>query len=96
MKLYRTLRAAELRPVIHLQTQIDRRGIKAHQLIFEPKLLFPEFLVATPRHQRKEDMLIQFPGPMLIGIGKRGTARHRYPQMLQLALTTPPSTSNLP
>ena len=40
MQLYRPLPPAELRPVIHAQTQINHRGVKAHQFVLETKLPF--------------------------------------------------------
>ena len=91
MKLYRILRATELRPAIHRQVQIHRLRIETFQLYLELKRHFPDLLVTTPLHY----VLIQFTEAMLIGTGKRGTTRCRYVLMLQPVLTTTQPTGNL-
>ena len=84
------------RPVIHGQTQINRRGIQAQQFILEPEFPLPIDLAPACLVQGKEELLVQFPGTMFIGLRQSRTIRYGHPEMLQLAFTAPESVRNFP
>jgi hypothetical protein len=88
---------AEPGPVKHLQTQIEGGRIHTDQFIFKPKFLLPGFdLKPAPIKECQENMLIKFPGTMLVGIGQGGMTRSRNAQMLQLPLAASKASGNLP
>ena len=96
MKLDGSFGPPELGPIKHLQTQINGGRIHADQFVFEPELFLPDFdLNPASVKEFKKDMLIQFPGTMLVGIGQGGMARSRNAQMLQLPLAASKASGNL-
>lgn len=87
MQLHRALGAAELRPIVKFQTEINDAGIQTDQLVFEAKSRLPcaGLRPATLQHLEK-DSLINFPGSMLIGVGQGRFRRSlAQAQMLELA-----------
>jgi hypothetical protein len=86
----------ELGPIKHLQAQIHGARIHTDQSVFEPELSLSGFdLNPAPVKQLHEDMLIQLPGAVLIGIGQRGMARSRNAQVFQLPLAASKASGNL-
>jgi hypothetical protein len=86
----------ELSPIKHLQAQIDGARIHTDQSVFEPELSLSDFdLNPAPVKQLHEDMLIQFPGAVFIGIGQRGMARSRDAQVFQLPFAASKASGNL-
>ena len=82
--------ALNLRPVKHRHAQVDDAGIKTEQAVFEPKLVAsggqPELSTALAE-QLLEDGFEQLPGPLPVGVGKRGAlGRCRQAEVLELAL----------
>src|ERR1019366_2095248 len=79
--------------------QVDDAPVQAHQLVFETELLPPALVLhqfLAFEHGFSETLLDQFPRPMLIGVGQRGSLGcHRHPQMLQLPLATRQAAANL-
>jgi len=64
MKFDGDLGLTELRPVKHGQAQVDGRGIRAHELLFEAEFVSSTEFAGNPRVQPLEHILVQFPGPM--------------------------------
>jgi hypothetical protein len=86
----------ELGPIKHLQAQINGARIHTDQSIFEPELSLPDFdLNPAPVKQLHEDVLIQLPGAVFIGIGQRGMTRSRNAQVFQLPLAASKASGNL-
>jgi hypothetical protein len=96
MEFDRPLGSSEMRPVKHAHTQIDGGGIKANQFILEPELLSSSSLQAATFQEFEKDLLIEFPGTMLVGIGQSGTIGSGDGQMFELALTASQAPGNLP
>jgi hypothetical protein len=69
VQLDRPLGPAEPCPIKNGQTQIDRGGIEADQLVLESELLFTLHLGAATFKQLQEDVLIKL--PRANGLGPR-------------------------
>src|SRR5487761_899625 len=84
------------RPVKHGGAEFDEGAVDAPQWIAKTEAVScPRCLLAT-RKQNAEDLLIQLPGPVLIGVGERGfVGRLRNAEMLQLSFTTRQAAANL-
>ena len=96
MEFHRPLRATELRPVEERGAEIDDGGIQAQELFLEPELPAPFGHRLAALKQLEEDLLVQRPGPMLIGIGQAGALRGRDPQVAELALAAGQAAADLP
>jgi len=70
MQLYRSLCRPILGPVKKTYAKFYQRGIEAEQFVPEAKLLSYPHPLTLPG-QLIEDLLIQLPRPVLIGIRKR-------------------------
>ena len=58
------------------QTQVDSRRVKTEQFVLETKAsLLARSIILTEVPQIEEDVLIQMPGAMGVGIGKRALSR---------------------
>jgi hypothetical protein len=82
-------------PVKYFQAQIKGGRIHAHQFVFKPKPSLPNDLDTASFKELKEDLLIQFPWTVFIGISQGGMARSSNAQMFQLTLTAPKASANL-
>jgi hypothetical protein len=83
-------------PIKHLQTEINDGGIHPDQSILESKLLFPNLhLNPTAIKEPQEELLIEFPGTMFIGIGQGRMRGSSDPQMPKLPFTTSKASTNL-
>jgi hypothetical protein len=96
MEFNRPLGAAEMSPVIHLQTQINDGRIHADQPILESEPFLSDGLNPTSLKELEEDLLIEFPGTVSIGIGQARMAGSSDPEVFQLAFATPKTPGNLP
>jgi len=96
MQFDRALGAAELRPVVHGQAQVDHGRIKADQFVLEAELLLAHDLGGDDLEQAIEHLFEQFPRAMAIGIGQRRTGGGFYPQVCQFAFATLQPTFDLP
>ena len=76
MQLDRALRAAELRPVEHVEAQVDDAGVQAAKRILEAKAS-----LRTRRHGPRlakhgvKHVLVYLPGPVPIRIAQRAGTR---------------------
>jgi hypothetical protein len=95
MKLDGSFGSPELGPIKHSQTQINGARIHADQFVFEPELSLPSDLGTASLKEMKENMLIQLPWAVLIGISQGGMAWSLNAQMSQLTLTASESPGNL-
>lgn len=88
MQLGRALGAAELRPVMHRQTQVDDGRVQADQLVPEAESLFASSLGRHNAVQIVEDLIEQLPGAVSVGIGQGRTGGGFDAKVRQLALAT--------
>ena len=90
VQLDRAFGLPEVGPREQVQTQIDRGGVQAKQLVFETEpLLLARGLGAAAIQQLKEQPPPQFTGAMLIGIGQGALGRRGgHTQMVQFAART--------
>ena len=95
MKLDGSFGPPEPGPVKYFQAQIDGGRIHADQFVFKPKPSLPNDLDTASLKELKEDLLIQFPWTVLIGVSQAGMARSSNAQMLQLPLTASKTSANL-
>src|SRR6266403_526751 len=101
VQLDRTLGRAKLRPIVHLQTQVDHGGIQAHQFVLEAELLRPlrpgqRQLGLKACEQHVKHILIQLPGSMLVHV-RQGRSGERFnAQMRELAFAAPQTLLDLP
>jgi hypothetical protein len=75
--------------------QINGARIHADQFVFEPELSLPHDLGTALPKELKENLLIELPWAVLIGISQGGTGRSSNAQMLHLALTASKAPRNL-
>lgn len=87
VQLDRPLRPPERGPRKHLGAEVDHGCVQAEQLVLEAEFLRPAHLAAAGE-QLVEHLLVQLPRPVRIGVGQRGAARRRDPQVGQPAFTT--------
>ena len=75
-------------PVERRQTQFDHRGVDGQQFVLESELAFVILsLVLTSAQNSLEDILIELPWPVLIGVSQCRTSRGAvHAQVLQLPL----------
>lgn len=66
------------------------------ELIFEPEFLLSIDLAPNVGEETEEDLLIQLPGAMGVGIGQGGMAGGSDAQMFQFSLTASKASGNLP
>jgi hypothetical protein len=87
VELHGALGAAETRPVVEFQAEINDAGIQADQLVLETEFRLPRIGQSTSALQQlKKHGLIEFPGTMLVGVGQGGFGwRLAQAQMLQFA-----------
>ena len=72
MELNGTFGLTEVSPGKQAETEVDGGGVEAEQLVLEAKpLLFARALAAAEVPQMKEGLLIELPGTVGIGVGKR-------------------------
>jgi len=69
-----SLGAAELRPIEHLQGEVDDRRIQTEKFVFKPEGLGGSDPL-TPPKQLHEDFFEELPGPVRIGVGESRTLR---------------------
>ena len=99
MQLDRPLCRPVFRSVEYAHRQVDDASVQAQQLVLETELL-PSALalhqLLTLAQRLLEHRLVEFPRPMLIGVGQRGLLGiRRHAQMLQLPFATRQPTANL-
>jgi hypothetical protein len=87
--------AAKVSPVKHLQTQINDGRIHTDQLVLKPKLFLSDHLDTASIKEFQEDLLIEFPGAVLIGISQGGMTGGTNSKMFQFALATSETSCNL-
>jgi hypothetical protein len=95
MKLDGSFGPSKLGPIKDLQAQINGGRIHADQFVFNPELSLPNDLDTALFKELKENLLIQLPWTVLIGIGQGGMARSSNAQMFQLTLTASKAPGNL-
>jgi hypothetical protein len=95
MKLDGSFGSPELGPIKHLQAQINGGRIHADQFVFKPERFLPDDLGTAPVKELKENLFIELPWTVLIGISQGGMARSRNAQMLQLPLAASKTSGNL-
>jgi hypothetical protein len=96
MEFNRPLRPPKPCPVKNAQAQINRGGIQTDQFVLKPKLLSFSDLHSAAFEKLEKNLLIQFPGPMSIGIGQRGAIGGSDSQMPQFPFTASKASDNLP
>ena len=96
MQFDRTLRAAKLRPVEDLGTQLDHRGVHTDELVLETEPPAGGRGRRAAPQQCLEHPLIELPRAMLVGVGQCGPGRCRDPQMGQLALAAGQPAADFP
>src|SRR5258708_1830477 len=87
MQLDRDIGAAELRPIVEFQAEINDAGIHTDQLVLESEFRLPRTgLRLAALQQLEKDSLIKFPGAVLVSIGQGRFRRSlTQPQMFQFA-----------
>ena len=95
MKLDGSLGPPEFGPIKDFQTQVDSGRIHGDQFVFKPKRFLPDDLDTASFKEPKENLLIEIPWTVLIGIGQGGMARSRDAQMSQLPLAASKTSANL-
>jgi hypothetical protein len=96
MEFDRPFGPSEPCPVKDAQAQIDRGRVEADQFVLKPKFLSPSDLHPTPFEQLEEDLFIELPGTVSIGISQGGTIGCTDAQMFQFPLTASQPSDNLP
>jgi hypothetical protein len=83
-------------PIKHRQTQINDGRIHPDQFILKPKLLLPDLdLNPASVEEFQEDMLVEVPGTMFVGISQRGMTGSTDAQMFEFAFATSEPSGNL-
>jgi hypothetical protein len=95
MKLDGSFGPSEFGPIKDFQAQIDGGRIHGDQFVFKPKRFLPDDLNAASFKEPKEELLIELPGAVLIGIGQGGMAWSGDAQMFQLPLAASKASANL-
>jgi hypothetical protein len=95
MKLDGSFGPPELGPIKDSQAQIDGGRIHADQFVFKAERPLPDNLDTASFKELKENLLIELPWTVLIGIGQGGMTRSSNAQMFQLPLTAPKASANL-
>ena len=96
VQLDRTLGAAEPRPIVHGQAQVNDVRVEADQLVLDAELLFAHGFGCHDVEQAVEDLLEQLSGAMSIDVGQRRAGRGFDAQMGQLALAALQPTFDFP
>src|ERR1700741_957870 len=96
VQLRRAFGLLVLGPVKHGGAEVDEGTVDAQQWIAKTETVScPCCLLATSK-QNAENLLIQLPGPVLIGIGERGfVGRPSNAEMLQFSFATRQPAANL-
>jgi hypothetical protein len=94
-KLDRSFGPSEFGPIEHFQTQIDGGRVHTDQFVFKPERFLPNNPGTAPIEELKENLLIELPWTVLIGISQGGMARSRNAQMFQLPLAASKTSGNL-
>ena len=95
MKLNGSFGLSELGPIKHFQAQINGARIHADQFVLKPELSLPHDLDTALPKELKENLLIELPWAVLIGISQGGMAWSSNAQMFQLPLTASKAPGNL-
>jgi hypothetical protein len=95
MKLDGSFGAPKLGPIKYSQAQINGGRIHADQFVFKPELSLPNNLDTASFKELKENLLIELPWTVLIGISQGGMARSSNAQMFQLTLAASKASGNL-
>jgi hypothetical protein len=95
MKLDGSFGLSELGPIKYLQAQINGGRIHADQFVFKPEFSLPNDLDTALFKELKENLLIQLPWTVLIGISQGGMAWSGNAQMFQLPLAASKASGNL-
>jgi hypothetical protein len=95
MKLDGSFGPSKLGPIKHLQAQINGGRIHADQFVLKPERFLSDDLGTAPVEELKENLLIELPWTVLIGISQGGMARSRNAQMFQLPLTASKTSGDL-
>ena len=83
-------------PIKHGGAEFDDGAVDAQQWIAKTETVSRARRLLATSKQNTEDLLIQLPGSVLIGISERGlVGRLRNAEMLQLAFTTREAAANL-
>ena len=99
MQLHRAFGLPKHSPIEHAGAEIDDRGVDAHELVLETKLLLcvSAQLPLALGEQLMEHGFIQLPRPMFIGVGQRRPRRRlRQSQVPQLTFAARQAAANLP
>ena len=95
MKLDGSFGLPELGPIKHFQAQINGARVHADQFVLEPELLLPNFdLNPASVKEFDEDMLIQLPRTVFVGISQGGMGRSSNTQMFQFPLAASKASGN--
>ena len=94
MKLNGSFGPSEFGPIKHFQTHIQGGRIHAEQFVLKPERFLPNDLDTAPFEELKENLLIQLPGTVFIGISQGGMARSRNTPMGQLPFAASKASSN--
>lgn len=97
MKLHGPLGLPVLGPVKQACTELDERGIEAEEPVLEPERPFAERHLLAAAQDLIKQLLVELPGPVLVGVGQGRAFRGRLDaQMPGLAETTGQAPANLP
>jgi len=95
MKLDGSFGPPELGPIKDFQAQIDGGRIHTDQFVFKPQRSLPDDLDTASFKDLMENLLVELPGTVLIGISQGGMAWSSNAQMFQLPLTASKTSGNL-
>jgi len=96
MKFDGSFGLSEFSPIEHFQTQINGARIHADQFVLKPELFRPNDLDTASLKELKENLFIELPRAVLIGISQGGMAWSSNAQMLHLPLTASKASGDLP
>jgi hypothetical protein len=87
MQLDGSLSPTKMSPVKHPETQINNGRIHTDQFVLKPKLFLSDNLHPTSVKEVQKDMLIEFPGTVLVSIGQGRMTGSGNPKVLEFAFT---------
>lgn len=97
VKLHSPLGLPVLGPVKQAGAQSDECGIEAEESVVEPERPFAEHLLLATAQDLIKQLLVELPGPVLIGVGQGGALRGLLKaQMPRLAEATGQAPADLP
>ena len=98
MQLHRALGTGELRPGKQRKTQLDDGGVQRQQLVAKPQLVAGPIRESLHLpQQRVEELCIELPGAVFVGIGQRAAlGRFLHPEVDKLPQTAAQAPADLP